>query len=441
MTVVTNSLTITDSTPKAKGFGTALIAGYHTKYNDVRKYTADNDGLLGLVGDGFSVDDEIYQMASAFVAQSPHASEFKVGRLRSAVAESFTLTINEAVAGETYAVRIRCGAGAAETASYVAQTGDDTTEIATALELLIEALTGVASTSALAVITCTPVDAAKPIKIRGYTRNISFAAVGAATDYAPDLANIASRDNDWYLLLCAGTSALQIAACQSWAESAGKNYFYLTADTDCHTAGTADLLSVAHASNLHRSFGFPTRDQGGRLDCAVAGFLLSYAPPSIVAIHGKSVSGPIIDDWSPTERSVIKAKFGNAYYNELGIPMLHDGWAASGRYFDVTLLADWMVARIDESLVQAVATNATIPFNIIGEGVVQSAISGPLAMAESAGVIAPAGDPNGGWLVVVPPSANVSQTNRTRRRYPGSTYSFRALGSMQDLDVKGTMGF
>ena len=157
-------------------------------------------------------------------------------------------------------------------------------------------------------------------------------------------------------------------------------------------------------------------------------------------MHGKSLSGPTIDALSSTEASAIAGKKAIGYYREKGIAMLHDGWAASGRYLDLTLLADWLRARIDEALVQMVATYDTIPFNAVGESLVYRAIAGVLALAEQAGVIAPQGSDDGGWTVTVPKSSAISSVDRAGRRYPGARYSCRALGSMHTLDIAGSMG-
>jgi len=440
MTLVTNTLTISDATPKVQGFGTILIYAYLTAFSGVREYSADSDGLAGLVADGVSVDSDAYALASVICSQTPHVSKFKVAPAI-VQTESFTLEILEVVVGATYSVWVKVGSATAVLSSYVAVQGDTLTTIATALAGKIDDDLGLSVNHDTATISVSSAVANKPIHVRGFTRNIKHTRVGTSAGITEDLGSVNTLDSDWYGLLIGWTSAGAIETAVAWAEANGKRCFNITADTDCMTLNKPTCVAaVLKSSAFSRNAIVITRDEGGRLDAAAAGYWFAKAPPKVVTLHAKSVTGPIVDALTPTEISAIRSYNGIAYFEESGIPMLHDGWASSGRFLDNTLLADWVVARINESIVQMEATNDNIPFDRTGEGLVEDAISKVFGIAEDAGVIAKRGDKDGGWLVTVQDTSKVSATDRGQRRYPGTTYKFRVLGSMHYLDVTGTMG-
>jgi hypothetical protein len=443
MTVVTTQLVISDATPKVKGFGTVLIAGHHTAFADVRTYSADSDGLTSMVSDGISVDNEIYCIAQAIVAMNPHVSTLKVGKLSATpVANGFSLTVTEAVVGRTYWVTLQLGSKEPVTFSMIARTGATPTTLAAGFSEMIDMHADFVCTYAGPVINVLSSSTGAKVKTRGFCERLTLINTisEATTDYSTDLAAINAEDSDWYGLLITGTSDGALAVAQTFAEANGKLFMGLCPSSAAVASGSLDALSVASSSHLHRSGTVATRDWAGRADAQALCQLLAIAPPNVATIHGKALAGARVDTWSATAKSYITAKHGISYYNEAGIPMLHDGWAASGRYLDLTVLADWVVARIDEALIALIANARTIPFNSAGEAMVQNAVSGVLTLAESAGVIAPAADKERGWKVTVPRSVDIPAATRAARKMPGVKFQFFALGSVQTLEVVGSMG-
>lgn len=90
-------ISATTATPTRTGFGTPLIAAYHTKYTDrVRTYNKPND----LLGDGFLVSDDAYLAATALKAQNPSVKSFKLGRLALTTTDTLTLQVLDATVGD-----------------------------------------------------------------------------------------------------------------------------------------------------------------------------------------------------------------------------------------------------------------------------------------------------------------------------------------------------
>lgn len=98
--IVDVTISATTSTPTRPGFGTPLIAAYHTKYADrVRVYNLPND----LLSDGFATTDDVYLAATAVKAQNPSVKKFKVGRLALPVSDVLTMQILDATVGDVVA--------------------------------------------------------------------------------------------------------------------------------------------------------------------------------------------------------------------------------------------------------------------------------------------------------------------------------------------------
>lgn len=101
--IVSVLITANTVSPSQKGFGTPLIAAYHTHYSDrVRAYSSP----LDMIADGFTTTEPAYLAASAIAAQNPTVQEFKVGRRALPFTASITLQVLDATIGDTVAVTV-----------------------------------------------------------------------------------------------------------------------------------------------------------------------------------------------------------------------------------------------------------------------------------------------------------------------------------------------
>jgi len=133
--LVTINISTRTRTPTQQGFGTPLIAAYHTLYADrVRTYSS----LGGLITDGFKTTDPTYKIAAALLAQDPSVRSFKVGRRALAYTQVVDLTPTAPAASEVYTVKV----GGLE-ASYTADGTPTVAEVCTGLATAINALADV----------------------------------------------------------------------------------------------------------------------------------------------------------------------------------------------------------------------------------------------------------------------------------------------------------
>lgn len=133
--LVNITVTTTTATPSRAGFGTPLIAAYHTRWNDrVRVYTS----LSAMAQDGFLTTDPAYKAASAMLSQNPRVTRVKIGRRGLAFTQRIVLTPNtpvDAAAAETYAVKLD-----GLTASFPSDATPTVGEVCTGLAAAINAL-------------------------------------------------------------------------------------------------------------------------------------------------------------------------------------------------------------------------------------------------------------------------------------------------------------
>src|SRR5574343_255077 len=149
-TIIDVSISANTTTPSRPGFGIPLFCGYHTKYADiVRTYNKASE----LVDDGFATTDPLYLMAAAAFSQKPRPAEVKIGRLTTAVKCRHVITVTTATEGEVISFTLVSPDGTVNSISRTVPAASNTTAEAAAVELLVEACSGIDSSAANADVT------------------------------------------------------------------------------------------------------------------------------------------------------------------------------------------------------------------------------------------------------------------------------------------------
>lgn len=128
--VVNVQITIQSSALSLPGFGVPLLASVHSNFAERLRYYSDTAGMLL---DGFTTSDRVYQMAAVIFSQNPKPSRVAVGRRLTPVAMVHTLTVAGNTDG-TYTVQLD-----GQNASFVAS-GSTATQIRDGLVAAINAL-------------------------------------------------------------------------------------------------------------------------------------------------------------------------------------------------------------------------------------------------------------------------------------------------------------
>ncbi len=131
------SVTITTDTqvPSRAGFGTPMLAAYHTNNTDrVRQYRDPSE----LLTDGFTVKDWVYYAAAKMWSQRPQSRKFKAGRRALPYTQTVELTPIITTQGYVYTIVVTSPDG---TETTVTKTNGASEKVATIVAALQSGLT------------------------------------------------------------------------------------------------------------------------------------------------------------------------------------------------------------------------------------------------------------------------------------------------------------
>lgn len=426
--IVDLQITVADKAPSKPNFGTPLLAGYHTKWLDrVREYSEADD----MLDDGFTVNDQLYKMAVAVKAQSPCPKTFKVGRLALAFTQTVTLTVESAVEGFVYEGEIND-----TPITYTVPAAATLTSVATALELLVEAVTGIASTSLVAVITA--VSAVGALSSFYFERGVAMKDITTDPGIATDLAAIKNEDDSWYGLLIDCNSEPIATAAAVWAEANKKIFVPVSSNSDIvDGAATTDLASDLVALALTRTAGIYHRGIGRQVDQAAAGWMggmLAYDPGTITWAF-KSIAGVSVDELRAGERSALVAKNWTQYERTNGANITFEGRTPSGRFIDVTHFIDWLHAEIQADVYSLLINNPKVPYTTSGIEAVKNAVLGALIKGQQRGGLADDTQPT----VTAPDITETDDADRANRILRDVNFTARLGGALHGIVIRGTV--
>lgn len=429
-------ITSTTVTPSRTSFGVPLVAAYLGAsppwVDRVRSYTT----LSAAVSDGIvasGATEAAYLGLAAEFAQNPRPRRVKLGRLATAPTVSYTVKCLSATTGDVYRLNVE-----GTDISYTVPGASTTTTVATALELLIEAVVGVDSTAATDTITVTPTVSGKRLRFKALSSNITFTETTADPSTATDLAAIKAADNDWYALALVGGGKAEIDAASSWVQSDGNKIFVQhTADTECaNGASTTDIMYTANAANRGRTaLLYSGKDN---LSCSGGAWTSRCVvkDPGTLTWKFKSLSSVTADDQlTDSQVSAIKAKNGNVYKTDGGVPFTQEGrvCGASGGFIDKVQLIDWLRSEMQARLLAYLAGADKVPYTREGTDGIEGVVRGVLAEAERKKALAP------GWTVTTIDPATLDPSVRATRQYDGCQFAAVGAGAIHGLTITGSV--
>jgi Protein of unknown function (DUF3383) len=436
--IVQVNITANTVSPTRLGFGTPLVLTHHTRFPEAyRAYSSSNDMIV----DGFTSYDDAYRMVSKILSQNPSVPQVIVGRKSTAPAFSTELTITSAVEGQRVQLKVvQPATGVVSQIDYLIPAAATTTTVATAVELLIEAVTGVASASSAAVITVTPEVAGRKVHMYDLV-NCTQEEVTADANFSTDLDALALENDDWYFVLINSSSEANILDVAAWAEANESPKIFL-ADLS-NTTGTAlasstDIAAALKLDSLKRTaslFTFDSDDFGasawtGRGATSTPGFA-TWANKPLVGVTPKALT--------TTQKNALLAENVNYFITIRGRNMTQSGKVANGEFIDIVHGIDALTADIQESVLAVIAGSDKVPFNKAGFTVIEGTILGALKRFEApddSGV----GLLNAGSSVVIMPALeSISLSDRQNRRLTGVKFTATLAGAVHFVSVVGTL--
>jgi len=431
--IVSVSITADSTTPSRTGFGTQLIVSYHTRFaENYRLYSS----LAEMSADGFQTYDDAYRMAARAFAQNPAPASVCVGRLPAAPAYRQELTITSAVEGEIVKCTVVAPAtGTATEISYTIGAAETTSTVATAVELLIEAVAGVDSAAASAVITVTPTTAGRKVHIYGL-QNCTLVETTVDGNYDDFLTTLENEYDDWYFITTDTCSQANVNLVATWVASRKKLYFVST-NADNELAGTGTLgSSLSTNERVVILWTVNSHEFAANGWAAVIGV---QDPGSITAAL-KRISGVTTKRLTTTQKNNLETDNINHYLKIARLDRTRPGKTTYGEWIDIRHGIDALEARIQEDAFGLLASAPKVPYTAGGLDLVRATVLASLKVFEGkgdvTGLIA-----EGTSSVLVPAIADISPTNKSNRELNGVRFSGTLEGAVHALTITGTLSY
>lgn len=490
--IVNVTITTATRTPSQAGFGTPMIAAYHTLYNDrARIYT----GIAGMLTDGFAATDPAVLAATAIFSQSPSVTQVVVGRtandqkrsikiapnadnLRAAwdyevylegqlryFTTDSTPSVAEIVAGldaalepaawaathayivgnyvsnDTAPVKVyRCiTAGTSAGSGGPTGTGAGITDNTATWEYVGPDL-AVNSTATGGTYLTLQGDAIAD-QFQCYVEDINIlstndvTADGTPNGIVADITAIRAINDDWYGLCMTNQGKAVITAAAAHIETLKKVMCVSSLDSDIWTSASDDLASTLETAGYARTMLIYHYKANVQFPGAAwMGKALPYEPGSITWKF-KTLAGVDYMTLTPTQVAYLKAKHCNWYEQVAGISITQEGWTGAAEWMDVVNGTDFVCARMQEYIFSALANAKKVPYTDKGVGVIENPIWAVLRLAVKKDILVDDED----LTVIVPAVADVSSVDRGNRILPDCYFNGRLAGAIHSVVLSGTV--
>ncbi|HKI86164.1 MAG TPA: DUF3383 family protein [Thermoanaerobaculia bacterium] len=417
-----------------RGFGTPLIAAYHTVFPErARVYTDPAD----MITDGFTAGSAAYRAAQAIMSQVPAPPSFIVGRLEetpNAHVETLTPTVVE---GATYTLELADADGVAAEYEYTAGVGDTPTDICDAFRTAIGAGGQDVTPSGTATLVLTGDNAGEVFALAAsddangqlWARANSTADPGMATD----LAAIKAYNDSWFGLIVDNQSPAIINATAAWAETNRKLFGFTTSEDDAKNgaAGGGDVLDAQATASRAFAFGLYSERPHEYSAAALMGRIFPLDPGKASWAY-KTLGNVTASRLTATQRANIEAKNGNWYLSGAGRAITFDGKTGLD-YIDSTRTIEWLRARVQEAWFLYIANADKVPYTDKGIGGFEAVLRAIWAEGVANEAL------NDDLEVTVPLAANVSAGDKTARQLTGFKFKGTVQGAIHTLAVTGTI--
>lgn len=424
------NITQNTATIEREGFGIPLWLGYHTVFPErVRTYRS----LSAMISDGFTLRAPAYRAVARGFAQSPRPGSYVIGRLPAAHTHTQLLTITSAVAGQY----IRCKVidpttGTVNQIQRLIPAASNTTAEATAVELLIEAVTGVSSSAASAVITITPATPGDVVYIYDL-ENCTLQDTTPDAGYDDELAALKLVDNTWFFITLDTASEANVDLVAAWAASNDKMLFVHTID-DTLLAGTGTLgsdLKTATNQNVVLLWAPNFHECGGD------GYLAKGAPktPGSISWAYKNITGLTPKTLTDTQANNLTVDNINWYQTKAGRAFAYPGVCAGGEKIKIVHGTYAWRAAVSEEVFGLLINNDEVPYDDVGRDMLIGAVSAVTERFEKSGLFMP------GWTVTAPSVADQTDADKAAGRFPDINVIAEYKSSIIWVGVNATFSF
>lgn len=433
--VVTVSIKANSRTAAVPGFGTPLLMLFHTVFPEMYRIYSDT---LSMITDGFSANSAAVLMAQAIFDQDPTVPSIVVGRMNACPSFTQVLTVTSATQGAHVRAKVIDSAGVVQQLDYAIGASETTTTVATAFELLTEAVTGVTSASSAAAITITP-DSANGYKPYFYDlENCGINETTADAGYDVALIALEAVYNNWYFVCTDTESPANVAKVAAYVLSRPKLYFVST-QSDLEMSGAGTMASSLKSASNNRTV---ILYHANPAEFGAAAWVGVGAPktPGSITWANKTLLGVTFDVLTSTVETTLTGNNVNNYQEIATLGHTGPGCVTSGEWIDVMHGTDALTADIQASVWTVLANADKVPFTDAGLDLIASAILGALKRAEgdnnTPGLLKP-----GTSKVLMPSAESISPADIKARKLRNVRFSAKYSSAVHATDIVGTLDY
>lgn len=437
--IVTVVIDKEDASLTQVGFGTTVIAGYHTVWvgpEFTRTYQSDG-GLDAMVTDGFLSTDPLHKAATAYLSSNPRVTEFKIGLLQSAPVYTSRITPVNIIEGFVYDFDVINHAGVSTNITYTVLNSSTVQIIVTALEALVDAIAGIAASDGATHLTVTTDGVGELAAIVNTHRHIDLLTENliSETNISDDLSAIEAADGEWYGLLLSSNSPAEVLAAMAWAEARTKLLGTNTSDTECQdVAVTDDVCSTAQDSSYLRSYIVWSADDFDYAGATLMGEEFPFQPGSRTW-QFKTLSGVVVSNLTAAAQSALIGKNAVVYVTVAGRNVTLNAKTPGGEFIDVTHGIDELSARIQEAVFGVLLANGKVPYTRAGVAQIVNVVQGVLDARTDPAINFISPDP--APLAVGPEPSTVSAADKAARLLPDVRFTAKLAGAIHAVLITG----
>lgn len=438
------------------GFGTTLIASAHSLFTDRVQFFSDLDGLGDVGADGThgTLNGLVYNAAQTAFAQNPSPNLLAIGRIQ---VSEVLVSIDDVVEGFEYTVTLQ-GIDYSHTAAAL----EDSDDIATALAVLLDAVSGFDSAAIGGGSGDLTVTAAPIIDFTLTVGDKITASANVVEDFVTGLGLIKNENENWYGVTATTRTESVQEDIADWVEAldSPKFFRYANDNTDGPDVSVAsDLTSIwvlLKAKSYDRSEGFYHSLADGTIndqwiDVAMSAVALGFDPDVETATDKfKTLKGISPDTLTATQRlnligtedSPTSGKNANVYTTIAGESIVQSGITASGEWADLILGADWLKVRIEERIFRMLVVNPKVPYTNAGIQALVGEIRAQLLIGQGTGFLAFDAelDETFGALVTAPAIEGVPTVDKANRILKQLSFKATAAGAIHAVKpIVGTL--
>ena len=429
--IVSVTITAETLTPDQANFGIPLIAGFFptTVFPErVREY-ADT---AAMVADGFGANDPIVRAAQRLI-QNPKVETFKIGRRDAAPVQTILLTPDNTTEGFIVTVSAVNFAGITTVVSRVNGAAETPTTIATALQPLLDAISGVTAVDSTGFLTMTATVATEMNDFRALA-GLAVQDATADAGIVADLTAIRAEDPDFYGLALVQNGKLEVAAAAGWAEAEVLIFGATSADEEVLDDTAGNIAETLEAAAYDRTF---LLWNGAVLSGAGGAWIGDRFPsdPGSSTWKFKQLAGITRDELSATEITNLESNNANYYVARAGINITCQGTLASGRFIDITRTIDALVSDIQVGVFTLLVNQAKLPYTNASVSLVKAELRGVIREFQASNALDPETEP----VITAPLVQDVSTVDRGNRLLPDIKFSARLAGAIHSVQIVGVL--